>query len=143
MVSASLRATRGIFVRDRREITVMSAHEACIIDRRYPWDHGSLRFLDLLLRSSAFTARAFKLIDRGDRSFLHGDVCRKFFVVSSLERGIGERVEVRNRKVTIRGRILITSTRTSVAIGDGTILLRDDPFFSRSLECFVMETSLE
>lgn len=142
MVSASLRATRGIFVRDRREITVMSAHEACIIDR-YPWDHGSLRFLDLLLRSSAFAARAFKLIDRGDRSFLHGDVCRKFFVVSSLERGIGERAEVRSRKVAIRGRILITSTRTSVAIGDGTILLRDDPFFSRSLECFVMETSLE
>lgn len=142
MVSASLRATRGIFVRDRREITVMSAHEACIIDR-YPWDHGSLRFLDLLLRSSAFAARAFKLIDRGDRSFLHGDVCRKFFVVSSLERGIGERAEVRSRKVAIRGRILITSTRTNVAIGDGTILLRDDPFFSRSLECFVMETSLE
>lgn len=142
MVSASLRATRGIFVRDRREITVMSAHEACIIDR-YPWNHGSLRFLDLLLRSSAFAARAFKLIDRGDRSFLHGDVCRKFFVVSSLERGIGERVEVRSRKVAIRGRILITSTRTSVAIGNGTILLRDDPFFSRSLECFVMETSLE
>lgn len=34
----------GIFVRDRREITVMSAHEACIIDG-YPWDDGSPRFL--------------------------------------------------------------------------------------------------